>query len=502
MSILTPLPVAPPPPASAGPSKPGGRSAPPDGEPFASVLDQQARTATAEGLTKQQDANDASAMGGRDEVPVAGSPQAAVTDATTPSAEGTDPAALAVALNSLLDGTTPAPSASAVTANASAGATTAQTPLTATAAATGIPATTVPATASTAASGSAASATAAPPAGASAVPATATAAQSVAAVSPAAPTGATATATAPAPAPATAPDASAELPQAFAAPAPATTTPTGTAAPAASTVPGPGTTGTATGSSGDGSGGDTPPQPSAPVAFTATTADTASGAVPAAGSGATAGSAAGQTATANATTAGSTAAQTASPPAGTSAQGAGTNPLPLAGQLFGSVTTATAANAAAATTGRPVTLDRAIETVRLALRAGSERGVTHARISLSPAELGGIEIHLRHTADGLLARVIADSAGAAQVLQQSAGDLRRQLEQQGLNLLRLDIGASGEQAGQTAAQRGFDGAADASGRTARDAGPEDELLTVATGAAPAPGSSLQLPNGALVDVLA
>ena len=141
-------------------------------------------------------------------------------------------------------------------------------------------------------------------------------------------------------------------------------------------------------------------------------------------------------------------------------------------------------------------LDQAVETVRLAMRASAERGVTHARISLSPAELGGIEIHLRHTADGLVAKVIADSAGAAQVLQQSAADLRRELEQQGLNLLQLDIGASGEQAG---AQQGF---GDYEGGTARrDAAPADELLTVATDAPPT-ARSLQLPNGALVDVLA
>jgi flagellar hook-length control protein FliK len=192
----------------------------------------------------------------------------------------------------------------------------------------------------------------------------------------------------------------------------------------------------------------------------------------------------------------------AQPQPAASAQSGG-SPAPLTGQL-GAAHGATAANAAEATApARPVLLGHAVETVRLALRAGNERGVTHARISLSPAELGGIEIHLRHTADGLVARVIADSAGAAQVLQQSAADLRRDLEQQGLNLLRLDIGASGEQAGQTAAQRGFDGALDGDARrSARAGASDDELIVVATGTAPAAGSTLHLRNGALVDVLA
>ncbi|MDW5597702.1 flagellar hook-length control protein FliK, partial [Conexibacter stalactiti] len=194
------------------------------------------------------------------------------------------------------------------------------------------------------------------------------------------------------------------------------------------------------------------------------------------------------------------AAQPAAPAPASAAQGQGN--APAAGHPLGAIHTATAADkAAAAAPVRPVTLDHAVETVRLAMRAGAERGVTHARISLSPAELGGIEIHLRHTADGIVAKVIADSAGAAQVLQQSAGDLQRELEQQGLNLLRLDIGASGEQAGQAGRQQGFGASADGSRAGLRTAGPEDELLTIATDAPAAP-TSLRLPNGALVDVLA
>ena len=113
MSIL--IPPAAPPPAAAGPPRPGGRSAPPDGDPFASVLDQQARTATAEGPAKQQDANDAKTVGGRDAGPADSSPQQVGTDDVQPGAEGTDPAALAAALNGVLGvATTPA------TANAAA----------------------------------------------------------------------------------------------------------------------------------------------------------------------------------------------------------------------------------------------------------------------------------------------------------------------------------------------------------------------------------------------
>ena len=147
----------------------------------------------------------------------------------------------------------------------------------------------------------------------------------------------------------------------------------------------------------------------------------------------------------------------------------------------------------------PVTLDRSVETVRLALRASAANGVTHARISLSPQELGGIEIHLRHTADGLVARVVADSGQAAQLLQQSGGELRKSLEQQGLTLLSLDIGASGEQqAGAAGSQQGF-GQQSGLG----PGGPAGSAtLAVETDAPAQPATRLPLPNGALVDVLA
>jgi len=150
-------------------------------------------------------------------------------------------------------------------------------------------------------------------------------------------------------------------------------------------------------------------------------------------------------------------------------------------------------------------LEHAIETVRLALRAAADRGVTHARISLTPRELGAIEVHLRQTADGLVARVVAEHATAAQLLHNAGGELRRQLESQGLTLLRLDIGASGEQGGRAADRQALANGGGAFGDEAgssrkRDADPltsldgtSDHISTTTT---------LTLPNGALVDVLA
>jgi flagellar hook-length control protein FliK len=180
----------------------------------------------------------------------------------------------------------------------------------------------------------------------------------------------------------------------------------------------------------------------------------------------------------------------AATPAGSSTA----TPAPLATPQIASAMSSAAAEAAAPP-ARGVGLDHAIETVRLALRASAERGVSHARIELHPRELGGIEIHLRQTADGLVARVVAEHATAAQLLQHAGAELRRSLETQGLTLLRLDIGASGEQDRRAPGeQRGF---GDPSGRAAgADPGLAEEIAS-----APAE-TTLTLPNGALIDVLA
>jgi type III secretion system needle length determinant len=150
---------------------------------------------------------------------------------------------------------------------------------------------------------------------------------------------------------------------------------------------------------------------------------------------------------------------------------------------------------------RGVRLSQAADAVENAIRIGSTRGVTHARISLNPAELGGVEIHLQQTAQGLSASVVASGAEAAQVLQQAAQDLRRQLEAQGIELTRLDISYSGEQReGARSAQAGQgDGerrSPAGDGSAATDGGeltPTDEITVKST---------IELPDGVLVDVLA
>ena len=92
-----------------------------------------------------------------------------------------------------------------------------------------------------------------------------------------------------------------------------------------------------------------------------------------------------------------------------------------------------------------VRLAEAAEKVSNTIAMGARDGVSVARIELAPESLGAIQIHLQHTSDGLVARVITEHPEAAQTLAQSGGDLKRQLQQNGTALLRLDIESSGQQ---------------------------------------------------------
>jgi Meckel syndrome type 1 protein len=129
------------------------------------------------------------------------------------------------------------------------------------------------------------------------------------------------------------------------------------------------------------------------------------------------------------------------------------------------------------------------------LRLASARGVTHARIALRPAELGTVDVHIRSTAEGLFARVVAHTAEAVQTLQSAANDLRRSLEEQGLTLLNLDIGGAGE---RLAGRAGSDAGELAGGQ---GEGSHDSVASDADDSS-TETKTLQLPNGVLVDVLA
>ncbi len=151
---------------------------------------------------------------------------------------------------------------------------------------------------------------------------------------------------------------------------------------------------------------------------------------------------------------------------------------------------------------RAVPLYRAVETTGLLLHVAAERGVTHARLNLKPGELGGIEVRLQSTPQGVSAQLVADSPEAARMLTQAGDDLRRQLADRDVTLLSLDVSTSSEQRQENTAG-GFGAFGDDPYRPARSAqahGTPAETVDAAP-ASPAE-TTLVLPDGVLVDVLA
>jgi flagellar hook-length control protein FliK len=137
----------------------------------------------------------------------------------------------------------------------------------------------------------------------------------------------------------------------------------------------------------------------------------------------------------------------------------------------------------------------AIETVRATVEMGVRQGATTAKIELSPPSLGTISIQLQHTDDGVTAKVLADHAATADTLSQGGDDLRRALQQAGVNLLSLDIGTRGDNSAQAQAQT--QGQGQGSGSTYSTNGDTAEA------AAGAIEPTTSLPAGsALVNVLA
>ena len=150
-----------------------------------------------------------------------------------------------------------------------------------------------------------------------------------------------------------------------------------------------------------------------------------------------------------------------------------------------------------------VRLAEAAEKVSNTIAMGARDGMSVARIELSPENLGAIQIHLQHTPDGIVARVVTEHPEAAQTLSQGGDDLKRQLQQNGTALLRLDIESSGQQ------RSGRDGQAGANetdptrpndSSSGSNTGSADEDDAVAQAAADTPLQNLS--GSALVNVLA
>jgi Flagellar hook-length control protein FliK len=160
-----------------------------------------------------------------------------------------------------------------------------------------------------------------------------------------------------------------------------------------------------------------------------------------------------------------------------------------------------------------VGLQQAIETLHGTIQLAARQGLTQARIALEPEGLGEIRIHLTQTAQGLLARVTAETPVATQALAAAHAELRQSLSSLGLNLARLEIGGHGHAAAHDggaafggARHHGATGSGETSyrgnrsGRSTTNTAPTDSPtdLDTAEDAQPAPAPS----RGTLVDVLA
>jgi flagellar hook-length control protein FliK len=158
-----------------------------------------------------------------------------------------------------------------------------------------------------------------------------------------------------------------------------------------------------------------------------------------------------------------------------------------------------------------VGLQQAIETLHGTIQLAARQGLSQARIALEPEGLGEIRIHLTQTAQGLLARVSAETPIAAQALAAAHAELRQSLSSLGLNLARLHIGRHDQSATQDGGTAlgggGHNGAAgrgeassrgSRSGQAAGSATSTDSPTESEEDAQPAPAPS----HGTLVDVLA
>jgi hypothetical protein len=152
-------------------------------------------------------------------------------------------------------------------------------------------------------------------------------------------------------------------------------------------------------------------------------------------------------------------------------------------------------------THRAAPLHQAPRAVAQVLQVAVDRGISHAKLNLRPAELGGIEIRLQSSAAGVTAQVVADSPEAARLLHQAADDLRRSLERHDVTLLSLDVSTAGDDRPDSSAGASADLAGDrtrhfaAHGRAAPGADDADEPPTTVI-------ETVQLPDGLHVDVLA
>jgi flagellar hook-length control protein FliK len=144
---------------------------------------------------------------------------------------------------------------------------------------------------------------------------------------------------------------------------------------------------------------------------------------------------------------------------------------------------------------------QAVEHVQELVRIATTRsGQARATLQLKPEALGQVDVHLRTTREGLVATIAAHDQAGLDALQQAGPDLRRLLEDRGVQLQSLDLQLNAGQDGGFAnqgdagqAHSGASGAASSYGLDDDEVVDEDALTITTTP---------QTATSALVDVTA
>jgi flagellar hook-length control protein FliK len=141
-------------------------------------------------------------------------------------------------------------------------------------------------------------------------------------------------------------------------------------------------------------------------------------------------------------------------------------------------------------------MQETIETIHATLALASRQGAAQAQISLEPAELGAVRIHLTQTSEGLTARVSAETVAGAQAIASGQSELHNTLSSLGISLLRLDVGAFAHQEAHTGGQ------SPQQSRQARPQAAPGALTQDAEETSTTSGTISLSSNSALIDVLA
>ena len=153
--------------------------------------------------------------------------------------------------------------------------------------------------------------------------------------------------------------------------------------------------------------------------------------------------------------------------------------------------TAAPTNTEAPAVGR-LRVHELVEALHAVVHVARQRGTASARITLRPADLGGVQVRLRCRDGAVVAELRAETSGAVQALAQAGGDLRRALEAHGLVVQSLDVHLAADGGG--ARQEG-DGTRGGAERQAAGGGhtPGDETETpIELSRLPAPGSQIDV----------